>query len=36
MRPNGGYIAAPTHAIPADVPPENIVAMIEVLRGQRQ
>jgi uroporphyrinogen decarboxylase len=26
---NGGYIAAPTHDIPGDVPPENVVAMIE-------
>lgn len=34
MRPGGGYIAAPTHAIPADVPPENIVAMVEVMRGE--
>lgn len=34
MRPGGGYIAAPTHSIPGDVPPENIVAMIEVMRGK--
>lgn len=26
----GGYIAAPTHAVPGDVPPENIAALIEV------
>jgi hypothetical protein len=25
---------APTHAIPRDVPPENIVAFIETVRGQ--
>lgn len=31
---NGGYICAPTHDIPRDVPVENIVAMIEVLRNQ--
>ncbi len=30
----GGYIAAPTHAVPQDVPPENILAMIEVFREQ--
>jgi uroporphyrinogen decarboxylase len=30
----GGYIAGPTHDIPGDVPPENIVAMVEVLQGQ--
>jgi len=31
---NGGYIAAPAHDTPADAKPENIAAMIEVLRGQ--
>jgi uroporphyrinogen decarboxylase len=30
----GGYIAAPTHSIPGDVPPENVVAMLEVLQNQ--
>jgi len=30
----GGYIAAPTHAIPGDVPPENVVAMLEVMENQ--
>jgi len=30
----GGYIAAPTHAIPGDVPPENIVALVEAFQGQ--
>lgn len=34
MGENGGYIAAPTHAIPGDVPPENVVAMVEVLQNQ--
>ena len=29
----GGLIAAPTHDVPADVPPENLVAMLEVLRN---
>ena len=29
----GGLIAGPTHAVPADVPPENIIAMMEVLEG---
>ncbi|MEI6132661.1 MAG: uroporphyrinogen decarboxylase family protein [Bacillota bacterium] len=28
----GGYIAAPTHAVPADVPVENIVTMIEEMK----
>ena len=31
---NGGYIASPAHAIPKDAKPENVAAMIEVLRGQ--
>lgn len=30
----GGYIVAPTHAIPRDVPPESIVAFIETVRTQ--
>ncbi|MGE5528299.1 MAG: uroporphyrinogen decarboxylase family protein [Patescibacteria group bacterium] len=30
----GGYIVAPTHAIPRDVPPENIAAFIEAVREQ--
>jgi uroporphyrinogen decarboxylase len=34
MGESGGYIAAPTHAIPGDVPPENVVAMIEVFQNQ--
>lgn len=32
--PCGGLLAAPTHAVPADVPPENILAMMQVLRGE--
>jgi len=31
---NGGYIAGPTHSIPGDVPPENVLAMLEVLENQ--
>ena len=34
MAKGGGYIAAPTHSIPGDVPPENVVALIEVLKSQ--
>jgi uroporphyrinogen decarboxylase len=30
----GGYIASPSHAIPSDVPVENIVALIETLQNQ--
>jgi len=30
----GGYIASPSHAVPADVPPENLAALIEVLQNQ--
>ena len=29
MRKGGGFIVAPTHAVPHDVPPENVLAMIE-------
>jgi len=32
--PHGGLVAAPTHAVPGDVPPENILAMLEVLQNQ--
>lgn len=31
---DGGYIVAPTHAIPRDVPPENIVAFMETVQSQ--
>ena len=34
MGAGGGYIAAPTHGVPDDVPAENIVALIEVLKYQ--
>ena len=34
MGKGGGYIAAPTHQVPFDVPIENIIAMAEALRGQ--
>jgi uroporphyrinogen decarboxylase len=30
----GGYIAAPSHALPGDIPAENIAAMIETLQDQ--
>lgn len=33
--PTGGLIAAPTHSVPADVPPENIVAMVDVFLNQQ-
>lgn len=33
MRRGGGYILAPTHAIPQDVPPENVIAMLEEFRN---
>lgn len=32
MRKGGGYILAPTHAIPQDVPPENVIAMLECFK----
>ena len=31
---NGGYIAAPTHQIPGDVPVENVIAFAEAVREQ--
>jgi uroporphyrinogen decarboxylase len=31
---NGGFIIAPTHAVPHDVPVENILIMAEVFRNQ--
>ena len=30
----GGYIAAPTHSVPGDVPPENVLAMLDVFAHQ--
>lgn len=30
----GGYIASPSHGVPGDVPLENLVAMIEVIKNQ--
>ena len=32
--PDGGLIAAPTHSVPGDVPPENIEAMVDVFLHQ--
>lgn len=34
MSKNGGYICAPTHALAFDVPPENVLAMMDVLKNQ--
>ncbi len=31
---DGGYIAAPSHAIPADAKPENVAALVETLQSQ--
>lgn len=30
LEPDGGYILAPTHAMPGDIPPENIMAFLRV------
>lgn len=35
MGKDGGYIAAPTHAIPYDVPCENVMAMLKVFENQK-
>lgn len=34
MRADGGYIAAPTHALSFDVPEENILAMLKAFQNQ--
>ena len=34
MRPGGGYILAPTHAVPQDVPPENVLAALDAFREE--
>lgn len=36
LHEGGGYILAPTHALAFDVPPENILAMIEVFNNQEK
>jgi uroporphyrinogen-III decarboxylase len=30
----GGYLLAPAHAVQADVPIENILALVEVMQSQ--
>lgn len=32
--PQGGLVASPTHSVPGDVPPENLLAMLDVLEHQ--
>jgi len=34
MNQDGGYIAAPTHALPRDIPVENVIALMEVFQNQ--
>jgi len=36
LRKNGGLIIAPTHALAFDVPPENILAMVDVFQNQEK
>lgn len=36
MSRGGGYIASPTHAVPPDVPPENINAMLDAFLNQER
>jgi uroporphyrinogen decarboxylase len=36
LRSDGGLIIAPTHALPFDVPAENILAMVEVFQDQKR
>jgi uroporphyrinogen decarboxylase len=35
LAPGGGYVFNTIHNIQADVPPENVVAMVEALREAR-
>lgn len=30
----GGYILAPTHAMPADIPAENVIAFMEAAKNE--
>ena len=34
MSVGGGFIAAPTHRVPADVPAENIIALVDYFHGR--
>lgn len=34
MNVNGGYILAPTHAMPSDIPEENVMAFLEVAQKE--
>ena len=34
MRRNGGFISSPTHPVPGDVPPENILALTDVFTNR--
>jgi uroporphyrinogen decarboxylase len=36
LRRGGGFIVAPTHALPPDIPVENIQAMLEVFQNQER
>ena len=36
MKKGGGYIAAPTHSLPHDIPVENVLAMIDVFKNQQK
>jgi len=36
MGVGGGFIAAPTHSVPYDVPPENLLAMLDVFTNQEK
>ena len=36
LHKNGGFIIAPTHAVEFDVPPENIMSLLEVFQNQEK
>jgi len=36
LEPDGGYILAPTHAMPGDIPPENVMAFLRIAKKHGQ
>ncbi|PIV52224.1 MAG: hypothetical protein COY53_10070 [Elusimicrobia bacterium CG_4_10_14_0_8_um_filter_37_32] len=33
---NGGYIFAPAHSVPKDVPLENLIVLVETIQNQKK
>ena len=36
LGPGGGFIIAPSHEMPGDIPLENMLALIETVRAQSE